>query len=605
MVKERILCIQIFLYLFVFINIPAIAQKDYSRLDGMISHWLEENSNTILAEKENTAKVIYYKSFDYQVEGTIKKGILQPGTFVEIQDNKNNDTILGKVKLLDGNTYVLGKRSSSYGQTYGTFKVSNTKYGVFTSKKNLAKDLLIEDVDVLYHKGYYNDCPAILSMVDKPYVAIDGVNGGRSYKGFSADVSSEELNRIGYKNFTDLLMTVNENATLELDNGHTFKGRVSPVLTENGYIHFRLREGVQQNIPNGPLSISVEREGDNLKMKTIYRYPQGNIKEETLIIKSSSMPKNSYWNKMLYYDNISEVVFVYTDNDRYTGKCEFSIEDMSDGKQKIISTITNGTYVWANGDVFIGNFSGTRFFGIPVEGQTVFCDGTVKEGNWLKQYNLAETQYESLSAIRYPTEIRAEANKLVFSNKYAVYGGSWVSYFHPDHECTRICTLHKYLIYDKKNHWYICSENKEIKENDIYLEFQTDARGNHTKEIIYEGHKPLYINILEWHSNGELKSIKSYHYNTKQILLSINFFSDGSLKNAYKYGIGNLGQNILRMSKESHPTLGGFTTKLFDLDGNYERTMRWDIGEEINFFGDNKTLAPSRLEVDKLNSIVD
>jgi hypothetical protein len=37
----------------------------------------------------------------------------------------------------------------------------------------------------------------------------------------------------------------------------------------------------------------------------------------------------------------------------------------------------------------------------------------------------------------------------------------------------------------------------------------------------------------------------------------------------------------LRKTKEFNPTFGGYTSKLYDLNGNFEREIKWDIGEQF------------------------
>ena len=89
--------------------------------------------------------------------------------------------------------------------------------------------------------------------------------------------------------------------------------------------------------------------------------------------------------------------------------------------------------------------------------------------------------------------------------------------------------------------------------------------------------------------------------------LSCNFFSDGKLRSAYLYDRGNGGENILRKSKESHPTYGGYTAKLYDLNGKYERTIDWSIGEGQGLFGGryNRDMAPKHLKIGELDPIKD
>ena len=87
--------------------------------------------------------------------------------------------------------------------------------------------------------------------------------------------------------------------------------------------------------------------------------------------------------------------------------------------------------------------------------------------------------------------------------------------------------------------------------------------------------------------------------------MSCNFFSDGKLRSAYQYSRGNTGENILRKSKESHPTYGGYTCKLYDLNGNYERSIDWKIGVGEGLFGGTyvQEMAPSHLISSNLKPI--
>ena len=128
---------------------------------------------------------------------------------------------------------------------------------------------------------------------------------------------------------------------------------------------------------------------------------------------------------------------------------------------------------------------------------------------------------------------------------------------------------------------YICRSREDAE--DVYLEVKVDGSGKHIQEIVYKSGVPTYINVFTWYSNGVIESIKSYSYDTKLIYLSCNFFSDGSIRSAYKYGPGNNGDNILRKSKESHPRYGGYTSRLYDLNGDFERSVTWEIGEEMSY----------------------
>jgi hypothetical protein len=101
-----------------------------------------------------------------------------------------------------------------------------------------------------------------------------------------------------------------------------------------------------------------------------------------------------------------------------------------------------------------------------------------------------------------------------------------------------------------------------------------------------------------------VNTINSYYYKTKKLYLSCNFFSDGKVRSAYQYASGNNGKNILRKSKESHPTLGGYTSKLYDLDGRYERDIQWKIGTDESMWGTYETkMAPKHLIFNNLKPV--
>ncbi|MBR4729859.1 MAG: energy transducer TonB [Prevotella sp.] len=189
------------------------------------------------------------------------------------------------------------------------------------------------------------------------------------------------------------------------------------------------------------------------------------------------------------------------------------------------------------------------------------------------------------------------------SNYYQEYEYSGIlEYFDPSKEdfvfTPLLYTIH--LTYDKTKKRYSCKYNNDAK---IIIEFAVDNKGLRKWEIVYDkNNKPEFINEFTWYSNGIIESVKSYYYRTKKIYLSCNFFSDGTLRSAYQYGPGNSGENILRKSKESHPTYGGFTCKLYDLNGQYERSIRWSIGEAL--LGGSRQYTLSKFDFDKLKPIV-
>ena len=578
-----------------FVASPLFGQEDYFKLRNEIYEWMSSTSEDQKISADKYPKAIEYPEYGYSIVGYFKKGVLQDSTSVVIHDPGNSFKLSG---MVTGTTYVKGVKEEADGVcTYGIFKVSNFQDGSVVSKVKKAGELRISEEDVQYYKGYYNECPAILS-VRKNCIAVDGKTGGRNFIGLHCFVKKSNITSIGYRNLKELLLTVSDGCRIEFDGGYKFSGKLQPILQENGYVAFRHLEGEKTNTPDDFAKVSVKRDGGFVSMFRLYK-PGRNVLSEEIIVPSSFISDENLWNTKMYYQIASEIRYKYTDNSSYKGKFDVKIVDSDDGNGFSSSlTITDGIYTYGNGDVFTGDISGRYYGGTPVDGVTNFVDGTSARGNWLLKYDLTQEQLDSLASKKNPTEIRKQAEKYQFSNTYIKYESPWsVEYFSPENVARYdIGHYNDVLLYNKKTGWY---------SYDGKLDFKVDSYGRHLEEIVYANGQPEYINVLTWYSNGEIQSIKSYHYDTKQIYLVINFFSDGSFKNAYQYEIGNDGKTILRKSKEAHPTYGGFVTKQYDLDGNYEKTIKWGIGEGVDtIFGEFRPhYAPDQLRLEYLEQI--
>ena len=588
---------------------PLFGQEDYFKLRNEIYEWMSSTSKDQKISTDKYPKAIEYPEYGYSIVGYFKKGVLQDSTSVVICGSGKSFKLSG---VVTGTTYVKGVKEEADGVcTYGIFKVSNFQDGSVVSKVKKAGELRISEEDVQYYKGYYNDCPAILS-VRQNCIAVDGKTGGRNFIGLHCPVKKSDITSIGYRNLKELLLTVSGGCRIEFDGGYKFSGKLQPILQENGYVAFRHLEGEKTNTPDDFAKVSVKRDGGFVSMFRLYK-PGRNVLSEEIIVPSSFISDENLWNTKMYYQIASEIRYKYTDNSSYKGKFDVKIVDSDDGNGfSSAVTITDGIYTYGNGDVFTGNISGRYYGGTPIDGVTKFVDGTYVRGNWLLKYDLTQSQLDSLKSRKYPpTEIRKQAEEYHYSNHYIEYEAQWVSVFSPDkEECVEFYPdgyyggNYSYLLYDKKAKRFAGIYEYEGKEF-VKFEFIVDDYGRHIEEIIYKGNKPTYINVLSWYSNGEIQSIRSYHYDTKLIYLSINFFSDGSFKNAYQYEKGNDGETILRKSKEAHPTYGGFITKQYDLDGNYEKAIKWNIGvyDDIIWGSTFVDLSPKVLDLSTIKRI--
>ena len=143
------------------------------------------------------------------------------------------------------------------------------------------------------------------------------------------------------------------------------------------------------------------------------------------------------------------------------------------------------------------------------------------------------------------------------------------------------------MTYDKKNDCYWVHDANSISDlfNKKYKAiFALNTEGYIKWVIAYETQKNIwkYYTEFSYYENGVVSRITAYSYEAKQNVFIANFFSDGKLRSAYQYGKGNEGKYVLRRSKEAHPTWGGYTSKLYDLDGNYEHQIEWNISESYS-----------------------
>ena len=600
---------------------PLLAQEDYLELQANIDDWVSSIKKELIIPIEKSTKAIDYPEYGYSITGYFKKGVWEYGSWAVIYAPNSSYKLSG---VVTGVSSIKGIKEESNGIcTYGTFNVSNTIDGGITNKVKSATELQISEIDIQYYKGYYNDYPTILSL-SQSCVAVDGKTIGRSFVGLYCPLQKSDINSIGYQNLKELLLTADKGCRVEWSNHHKFSGKISATLMDNGYIQFKRFMGDESNTPDGCSKITVSRSGEFVKMLKVYK-PDNNMVSEELIVPTSLISDDNLWNRKMFYQNATEIHYKYKDNTSYKGKFDVKIVDSED-EQGFTSSVTlsYGTYTYSNGDVFAGNLSGHYYGGVPINGIMKFVDGTFEYGNWLLKYELTQSQVNSLDSKKYPTEIRKQAEKYQHLNTYIKYENqvdSWgdginkVEYFSPGGE-DLLYTRPSYILYNKKTGWYICKYKNNDSE-EVTLEFRVDNYGRHIEEITYgytddsdlplllRPKVPRYRNVLTWHSNGAIKSIKTYHYDTQEIYLVINFYSDGSFKNAYMYGRGNSGKTILRRSKESHPTFGGFSTKLYDLDGNYEKTIDWNIGESISLFGGSgwEDLSPAVLDLKKFKKV--
>lgn len=600
---------------------------DYQKL-------IEEQFGSLIADAQvgnPKDKVISFKDQGYLIKGFFSKGLPVSGSYLSIFNGiTESDLRLRGIVYIDavGACTVRGVRFNEDGsRTYGEFSVSN-HFGFLSAKPKAANALKIEDKSILYHTGeynicdVYNTCDVIVALGDETStIAVDGESSGGPFDYLEVPVSNEAIFQIGYVNIVNLLLTAERDVRMVKNNGSVFCGHVRPFVSNQGTITFEQKDG-NVTYSSGPITKLSVFSIDGYKARmTEYDTSKSPIAAETFYIHPEDVSESTWeidksWDLLPYLSKCVKVRRLYANGCSFDGKADITnINETKPGHLSYDMNMVTGTYgfadgasfsgtfvngqvgkgvyFWSNGDSFEGDLTDGFFYGVPVNGKTVFRDGTTEEGNWLAGYNLSANSFNRVTSRRFPSAIRDAAEKAVRSEKFDDYMSSntiYVSFFNPFKEYADDMAA-RYMSYDKKEctYYFSCYEDK------IQLSFQLNENNKHISEAFYDDGVLLYITYLTWYSNGEIESIRVYDQKRKELYLSCNFFSDGTLRSAYKYGPGNGGKNILLRSKEAHPTYGGYTVKQYDLDGNYERTTKWEIGE--NDIGNLFVVRPMAPEI--------
>ena len=591
-----------------------ISQTLFDVVEADVSSWCNEHMATSVL-KPKAPKTIEFPMQHYIIEGVISKGILCEGTIAKFYETSSLAPKLlleGKVTyntsrlVIDGIKYESTPAGTN--KIYGSFYVHNMDDYSMNYKAKKAGGIRIKCQNASYLEGFYLQCPVIVSLVDgRSAVYVDGKTGRREYDFLSAQILGITLNDDDSFDAYQILLQVKDNVTMCWRNGVMFNGRVRPTIREDSTIVFLTLEGQKTGMTTGPRKISVIRENGNIVYSQDYNEDHRLLSNETLLVRDNgTLPQDEYWNLAKIYDLCYLARWTYRNGNYFEGTIQtVTTTNGNTSTSNFSSKATKGVFKYPNGDRFEGDVSSKTVGPFFVDGTTYFKDGSKVKGNWLEKYKLNKSQRENVYSCQNPSDAKALAQKFMQSNYYTKYKYSEsLEYFNPTEEKRDILWvwIGYYLLYDKTKKRYTCNYRDR---NETLLEFAVDNKGYRMWEIVYKDGTPTYINKFTWYSNGIVESIKSYSYDTRKIYLSCNFFSDGKLKSAYQYGKGNTGENILRKSKESDPTYGDYTSKLYDLNGNYERSINWKIGTGESLFGGEyvQIMAPDHLKFSELKPI--
>ena len=587
------------------------SQNEFADIKEEVNTWYAKIASAS-TRYSKTPKNIEFTALHYLIEGIVSKGILFEGTLAKFYDMSSivpNLLLEGRVSYQNNRLVVEGikydKTPIGTNKIYGSFYVYNMDDYSMNYKSKKAGPLRIKCSKALYLEGFYYQSPVLVKLNEKnSSIYIDGKTGGKKYSFFSAEIPNYILNDDDTFDVVKIILLVGDEATLCDEKGMVFKGRIRPILQGGDSIIFQLMEGEKIGIPFGPKKQIVNRQNGYIVFTQENNEDNKLLSKETMYVKDDGT-MSELWNIGKYYEHCYLAKWTYRNGNYYEGEMKSVVTT-----DRISYKATKGILKYPNGDRFEGDISTKTVGPFFVDGTTILANGTKLKGNWLEKYKLSDSQWSKVYKCQNPSDAIALAKKLMRSNYYQEYEYSGrIDWFDPKREYRytlisnngafwNIPNTTSYITYDKTKKRYSC----RWKRKEIEMEFAVDNKGLRKWEIVYgDNDKPEYINEFTWYPNGEIESIKSYNYNTKKIYLSCNFFSDGTLRSAYQYGLGNSGENILRKSKESHPTYGGYTCKLYDLNGQYERSIRWGIGDSS--YG-GSAMTPSKFNFDKLKPIV-
>ena len=617
--------------IFILTYISAYPHNNFADMKEELNMWYQTKTTTSISYTKNP-KTIDFPTQHYSICGIIDKGVLCDGTVARFYDTTSvvPELLLeGKVSytvgrlVIDGVKYI--RTSSGTNKIYGTFYVYNMDDFSMNYKPKKAGELRIKRDKISYLDGFFLDRAAIVRISNVNTIYLDKKNEGNSFTFLSAEIPNISIKDDDSFDTFEMLLQANDGVTMHWQDGTVFKGRVKPVPVE-GRIRFIPLEGQRWGMPNGPKKISVQRDNGNIVFFQEYGEYNTLLYSEAWFVKDDgSLVEEDYWNKLKILENCYYAKWRYQNGDYFEGIIKYAITQNADSITSTISTTaTKGIFKYQNGDRFEGDVSSSSVGPFFVDGTTYFIDGTITQGNWLNNFTLTNSQWQEVYRSPNPTSAKELAQKLMYQNAYPKYKYSnCIDYFDPDTEDQQ-STCPDYIIYDKSKKYFICvfddgndlgsgfvvddKGNIKLESSDhrrISLRFAIDDNGYRNWEIVYKDDKPTYINEFTWYSNGIIESIKSYSYSTKKLYLACYFFSDGKLRSAYQYGRGNTGENILRKSKEAHPSYGGYTCKLYDLNGNYERSIEWEIGIGYSLFGGSyvQEMAPEHIELSKMRQM--
>lgn len=386
----------------------AVAQPHFADMDMCINQFMEDVTKEAVAPKRAKHKIIDFSKKGYIIEGLLHKDTLVQNQVLTIKSHDGNIILYGRYSSVNGKNTITGRHQYKIGDktvsVYGTFAFSNTSDGQFVLKRRKAKELSVQDVDIIAYSGYYQSYPAVLCKSQEKddigdyWLHIAGDAFG--VKEFAVKAPRKDIFEKGYEDIYSLLLSDFEDAMI-LYQTDEFKGSVKCAdVMGSGCISFTPLEGEKRSLINNEI-VSINKIGSQYAMNVTSPRDDKSVSEKIFFLPDNFVIElDSLWNMDYFIGNSEKIQIKYNSGDRYAGDFCLNKDGVS---------MTEGLYAYKNGDKFVGDMVAEQNHGIPVAGKTIFNDGTVKYGNWINEYGFDENQLNAIISSVYkriPSEVK-------------------------------------------------------------------------------------------------------------------------------------------------------------------------------------------------------
>lgn len=386
----------------------AVAQPHFADMDMCINQFMEDVTKEAVAPKRAKHKIIDFSKKGYIIEGLLHKDTLVQNQVLTIKSHDGNIILYGRYSSVNGKNTITGRHQYKIGDktvsVYGTFAFSNTSDGQFVLKRRKAKELSVQNVDIIAYSGYYQSYPAVLCKSQEKddigdyWLHIAGDAFG--VKEFAVKAPKKDIFEKGYEDIYSLLLSDFEDAMI-LYQTDEFKGSVKCAdVMGSGCISFTPLEGEKRSLINNEI-VSINKIGSQYAMNVTSPRDDKSVSEKIFFLPDNFVIElDSLWNMDYFIGNSEKIQIKYNSGDRYAGDFCLNKDGVS---------MTEGLYAYKNGDKFVGDMVAEQNHGIPVAGKTIFNDGTVKYGNWINEYGFDENQLNAIISSVYkriPSEVK-------------------------------------------------------------------------------------------------------------------------------------------------------------------------------------------------------